>query len=200
MGESVEQATESPLPVEAPRKYKLRALRLAKGLSQEQLARMAGITQAMVSKIESDERGVGVRVAQALKKIFPEYEIEFKNCTSADGPVRSIPDHLVSVPIVSQVDLVHGVTMSAKHLHVPLVHLQKRVSDTLVAFRVIDRAEELGVPSGSYVIADVDDTGEGEPDAIVAVRESDVDVSLEKRDKASRGQVIGRIVWISYSV
>jgi len=202
MEEVSAKSVEQDRPAELPKKYSLRELRLARGLSQYRLADMAGITQTMISKIENNERGVGKRAARALRSVFPGYDIEFLKGPAADIPVQRIPDHVASIPIISQADLIRGNTMSTHHLFVPLAHIQKRLLGTLVAFRVIDHIGDLAIPAGAYVVVDMDDNGgEFGSGSLVAIRGSDVDVVISKREDAyGKGAIIGRIVWVSYPV
>lgn len=50
--------------------HDLRALRLARGLTQQQLADVIGTSQQAIAEIESGKRSVGKRVAHKLAEFF----------------------------------------------------------------------------------------------------------------------------------
>lgn len=57
----------------------LRGARFREGLSQKELAKLSGISQENISKMENDQRPIGEKVAKKLGKVL---KIDFKLLTS----------------------------------------------------------------------------------------------------------------------
>lgn len=183
-------------------KFALRKLRERTGLSQDAFAKKVGVTQALVSKVETGRRGVSRRFEQALVRAFPEFEGELISLVgvSPSRPDR-LPNYLVAVPIVSQAELASGLKTSSFHVFVPRAQLGERSEHELVAFRVTDQAGGPVVVLGAYVVVDINDTHMGDPMALLAIRATDVDISLVSGDAVHHDDtVIGRIVWVGRQV
>ncbi|HDD05125.1 MAG TPA: XRE family transcriptional regulator [Candidatus Aenigmarchaeota archaeon] len=58
----------------------LKKLRIAKGLSQEQLALLAGLNRTYISKIEKAKRNITLETVQKLASALGIHYREFFNC------------------------------------------------------------------------------------------------------------------------
>lgn len=173
----------------------LRKLRRQKGLSQIDLANKLGVTQAMVSKVESGRRGLSSRVEVALKRIFPELKKHsFAASLPKPGPP---PDYLIQVPIVSLPELVRGICTSPYRLFVPKSHLPGRLDHKLVAFCMTNKSCEPEIVAGAYVVVDITARNPNGEKALYVTRSSKVDVAIVKGGRdASIESAIGRVIWV----
>ena len=68
LGRTHSEAGEEPAPTASPRFSELAALREARGMTQEALARSAGISPAYLALIEQGERDPGEPIRRALAR------------------------------------------------------------------------------------------------------------------------------------
>lgn len=78
LGRTPREASDTPAPVASPRLSELAALREARGMSREMLARSAGISPAYLALIEQGERDPGDPIRRALARALeiPQWDVQ----------------------------------------------------------------------------------------------------------------------------
>lgn len=177
----------------------LKRFREEKGLSQEELGRHLGLTQAMVSRLESDRRRFTGSIYEKMIEIFPGIREPFHEALSFkenSRPIR-VPENLVAVPLLTAPDAIAGAVRSVYRIYVLRIHIPDAVGHRLFAVTVTNRTGEPEIRPGGVVVVDTAINRLDRADSVFAMKFTKNDIAFQRGLKKNQeNEALGKVIWV----